>query len=465
MFETFLHNNVEPAQRVDEHILSRFENTEDGFDLWFAEERLWPLQQMDFEGVVATPKELCCLEKILLYIYQLIPNGPPDSKTITERLFLGDTSFVDKIISELVDLGALQIDSAGRLVVTDLGRQCCSRGQLPGKGRKQKLSLCFDPLAHEFPKSLLFPDTEQDHNGDSDLQPIAAAIHQACANRIDLDTVQRVAASQNLLSGGDAVVFSAEPASGEQEPVIIWRHVYVLVFLNEQGKILLRIHDPKSTIDARWFQGVLDRHLKAGYITLADLLGSLAVPAETITNRNGNLSGLSTIAVHKVQDKILSAINNADKSLLIQAQGFGNNGNEHTESLLEAIINAADRGVRCRLLWGGTEINDNIPEHKNIDHRLVSTIERESLIADDIVLAASISKVIFTDDKPAGGILTVGESKRPLVCRKWKEKSIEAWQSGDLAVSTEAAGLQKNNNRITTVVTADAVQQESEVQE
>ena len=158
MIETFLHNNMEQKQKVNEHVLRKYENTENGCDLWFASKCRWPLQELVYNAVVATPKKLCCLEKILLYIYQLMPDSPPDSKTITAKLCLGETSFIDEIISDLVILGALEVNSTGRLVVTPLGHQCCSRGQLPSQGRKQKLPLCFDPVAHTFPQNSFLPD-------------------------------------------------------------------------------------------------------------------------------------------------------------------------------------------------------------------------------------------------------------------------------------------------------------------
>jgi len=467
MLETFLHNNMEQKQKVNKHVLRKYENTENGCDLWFASKCRWPLQELVYNAVVATPKQLCCLEKILLYIYQLIPDSPPDSKTMTTKLCLGETSFIDKIISDLVNLGALEVNSTGRLVVTPLGHQCCSRGQLPSQGRKQKLPLCFDPVAHKFPQNSFLPDETGNGDEGNTCQPIVpvSKLRPAEPYGVNIDRIRLVAALQGLLPGGDAVVFDAEPIEAEQQPALLWREVYVFVFLNEHETISLRVYDPKSKPATEWFQSILDKHLEAGYFTLSYFLGSLILPADMVTNDDGDLSGFSRIPAHEVQDKILSAINNASKSLFMQTRCLGDNGSGHAGSFIEAIKNAAARGVTCRLLWTDTKIKDNIPTHQRIEHRLAPKQTREFLMVDDdnnsLVLVASASQVTLTDNKPAGHILTVGESKRSLVCEKWKEKSIEAWQNGSSPFSTETiAGLQKNNNQITNVVTADTVQKE-----
>ena len=465
MFETFLHNSTGCGQKVDGHVLHKFENIGHDFNLLFAYKRLWPFQQIDFEAIVATPKDLCCLEKTLLYIYQLMPDAPPDSKTITEELALGNTCFVDEITAVLVELGALRADSDGRRVITDLGCECYSRGQIPSKTRKQRLSLCFDPVGHDFPRTLFFTDDDQSCSEGNDCQPIVPTLHRANPNRINLDTIRCVAASQGLLPSDDAVVFNAEPVDGEAEAAMVWREVYVLVFLNDQRQISVRLHDPKSKTATEWFQHVIENHLKGGYISLSGLLSPLAVPGGTDTNGDGDSAGWSRISAHQVQDKILSAINNANECLSIQTRGFGDNGNGDIDRLFEAIKNAAERGVRCSLLWAGIKINGNNLIHENISHCSTPTIDRELLIIDDsIVLATLISQVTLPSGESVGCILTVGESESSLVCHKLKQRFIETWQTGKSPDSRGAAtGLQNNSSQIAKMVTASAVQKESEV--
>ena len=347
------------------------------------------------------------------------------------------------------------------------GHQCCSRGQLPSQGRKQKLPLCFDPVSHKFPENSLLPDETSSCDEGNACQPIVpvSKLRPAEPYGVNIDKIRLVAALQGLLPGGNAVVFDAEPVEAEQQPTLLWREVYVFVFLNEHEKMSLRVYDPKSRPATKWFQSILDKHLEAGYFTLSDFLGSLVLPADIVTNDDGGLSGFSRIPAHEVQDKILLAINNASKSLFIQTRCLGNNSNGRADDLFEAIKNAAARGVSCRLLWTDTKIKDNIPTHEKIEHRLAPKETYEFLMVDDdnngLVLAASASQVTLLDDKPAGHIRTVGESKRSVVCEKWKEKSIEAWQNGNSPFSTEIiASLQKENSQITNVVTADTVQKE-----
>ena len=102
MFETFFNNYIHDRQSVKESTLHKFENTQDGFVLWYARRVRWPLQKIAFKITVSTPRKLCCLEDIILYIYQTMSDNPPETETIARELAIYESAFVDKIIADLV---------------------------------------------------------------------------------------------------------------------------------------------------------------------------------------------------------------------------------------------------------------------------------------------------------------------------------------------------------------------------
>lgn len=450
MFDTFSNNYIAAEQMVDSRILRKFGKAQNSSKLWFACKRGWPLQQLAFNITVATPKKICCLENILLYIYQVMPDNPPDSKTIADELAIGDHSFVDEVVTDLIRLGALKAGQTGRIAITDLGCECHSRGQIPSKSRKQKISLCFDPVKHEFPDRLFLSESDQSRSEGDTFQSIVRDYRVADANRIDLDNIRRVAALQGMLSSEDTVIFDAEP-DDEVEGGICWKGVYVFVFLDDHGQISLCVHDPQSKSVSKWFQDVINDRLKEGSIDFSYLFGPLATDTVAGIDTNGDFDGLSPIPAHQVQEKILTAVNKADEFLSIQAHGSGGNGNRHTDNLWKAIQEVAERGVRCCLLWDGTKINGNIPVHKNIVHRLASTTGYEFLIVDEyIIFAALISQVTLPSGGPAASILMVGQSKDRSVCRKFKQGFLEKCASGKLLDLTKTVvgpqGISQNDN-------------------
>lgn len=440
MFETFSRSYVHSGQRVKERTLRNLENTQDGFRLWYARWVSWPLQKIPFDVTVSTPRKLCSLEDTVLFICQVMPDNPPDTETIARELAIYERAFVDEVITDLVMLGALKIDSTGRTAITQMGCECCSRGQIPSMSRRQKISLCFDPIAQEFLDIPVFSNGDLSCDENAALRCIDANVSFADPNRIDLDTIRRVAASQKLLSDSDAVVFDAEPTEAEDDgqsgPDAGYRDVILLVFLNKQGQINLQVHDPKSKTATRWFRAALDKRLNKEWISR--LLGSLAADANTATatDTNGRIQldgdsiNLSQIPVHSVQEKIIAAVDGAKEDLYIQATGSGDNDGD-TARLTEAIQNAAERGVDCRLLWAGAEINGNIPVHEGIRHRLRSSMGREFLIADNIILAALVSEVTLPADGSAVRLLTVGKSKRSSVHRKLYEEFVVRWWAAE----------------------------------
>jgi len=468
MFETFANNYIAEDERIDSRILDKFGKPQNGSRLWFACRRDWPLQQLTFNITAATPRKLCCLEEILLHIYQVMPDDPPDSQTIADELFIRERYFVDEVITDLIRLGILKVDSSGRTVITDLGYQCYARGEMPSMSRKQRISLCFDTVKHEFPDSLLFSDGSQSSSEGNNFQSIVRDYHVADANRIDLDTIRRAAASQGLLSSDNTVIFDAEPDEVEAEAEICWKEVVVFVFLDDRGRVNLRVHDPKSKSTTRWFQDAIDDRLRQGCIDFSYLFGSLASDIETTAgiDTNGDFAGMLRIPVHQVQEKILSAVDETDEFLSIQARGFGGSGNGHIDDLREAIRNAADRGVRCHLVWAGSKTDSNIPIHDNIEHRLVPAIEYEFLIADDIALIGLATEITLPTGSPAASILTVGRSSESSVRHRLKQRFLEKWEVAKHPVTETFAGSQavsqNDNKQITNETTAGAVSTEKE---
>ena len=303
MSEIFSQAHIEPNQRVEEGILHSLEDCPDGYRLWFARRLAWPLQCIHFDALVATPRKLSSLEKILLYIYQAMQDSPPDIATIAQKLGIKDSFFVNETITELTMLGALQVNSEGRIGITDLGCECHSRGRLPSEPCQKRLSILFDPIAHGFPDEILVFDEDQDGSEDITLEPIDPNFKLADANRIGLETIQKMAKAQGLLSGEDATIFDAKPVETEKsDEEICNRQVYLQIFSNDKEQVKLRVIDPKSASATKWFQQVLDARLEEDRVDLAYLQ---ALPQETISQNDSK-------QITKTTDKTLQtrAMNN-----------------------------------------------------------------------------------------------------------------------------------------------------------
>lgn len=284
MSETFSQSHIGADQQVEEGILHSPGDCQDGYRLWFARRLVWPLQFIYFDAVVATPRKLSSLEKILLYIYQAMQDSPPDSATIAQKLGIKDSFFVNETIRELRMLGALQIDSEGKINITDLGCECHSRGQLPSESSQKQLSLLFDPIAHEFPDEILVFDEDQNDSKDITLEAIDPNFKLADPNRIDIETIQRIAKAQGLVSNEDAVIFDAKPVEIEKaDGQIFNRQINLQVFLNDNEQVKLNVSDPKSRPTTKWFQQVLDARLEEDRVDLAYLQ---TLPQETISQND-----------------------------------------------------------------------------------------------------------------------------------------------------------------------------------
>lgn len=295
MSEIFSQAYIEPDQRVEEGVLHSLEDCPDGYRLWFAPleafpvgpltgfaRRLaplelltglaWPLQFIRFDAVVATPRKLSSLEKVLLHIYQAMHDHPPDSATIAQKLGIKDSFFVNETITELTMSGALQVDSEGKIGITDMGCECHSRGRLPSEPCQKRLLILFDPIAHGFPDEILVFDEDQDNSEDFTLEHIDTDFKSADANRIDLETIQKTEKTQGLLSGEDAVIFDAKPVETEESgEEISSRQIYLRVFSNDKEQVKLCVIDPKSSSATKWFQRILEARLKEGRIDWAYL--------------------------------------------------------------------------------------------------------------------------------------------------------------------------------------------------
>ena len=448
MFKIYFKNYVHPRQSVQESDLRKFENNRDGIVLWYARRVNWPLQEIAFDVTVSTPRKLCCLEDAVLLIYQTMPDNPPDAETIARELAVYERAFVDKIITDLVTLGALKTDPTGRIAITDIGCECYCRGQIPSTRRRQKISLCFDPIAHEFLDSPVFSNGDLDRGENAALHSIDANISFADPDRIDLDTIRRAAISQESLSGSDSVIFDAEPTETDDDeqsgPDVGYRDVVLLIFFNDHGQIHLQVCDSRSKTATKWFQAALDSRLNKEWI--GSLLGSLTADSNTkdATGTNGRIPlngdsfNISQIPAHAVQEKVIAAVDGAKKDLYIQAiSPVGGNG--HTTPLTEAVQNAAERGVRCHLLWDEIGINGNIPVHNGILHRLGSSIGGEFLIANNTILATSVSELILPADGSVVHVLTVGKSGSSSASRKLRERFLAGWENAKPFDPTKSA--------------------------
>jgi len=381
-----------------------------------------------------------------------------------------DSSFIDEIVRDLIRLGALNIDSAGRIAITDLGRECYARSEIPSASRKQKISLCFDPVRHEFVDRPLSARGDQSHSGNEG-KNFQTAVKDLCfadVNRIDLDTIRRVAASQRLLSSEDAFICDAEPDETEPGIQICPREFYLFVFLDDDGRIYLRAHEPSSESATMWFQGALDERLVQRHIDFSHLLGPLAANAEDGADTNGNLDGLCPIPVHRVRERIISAVDEAAESISMQTRGLGASGNGNVEGLSQAIERAAERGVRCRLLWAGTETNRYVPLHDNVEHRSTPTTGTEFLVCgNNKVLAASVSQLKLPTGDPATRVLMAGESEESFIHRRLRQHFANRWQVSEPGSCTDAVVetvSQKQDGQTAGTATAKAVQARKEMQ-
>jgi hypothetical protein len=419
---------------------------------------------MTFNITSTTPKPLSRLDDILLYIYQVMSHDPPDSKTISEELAIRDSYFVDEIVKDLVRLGALSIDSSGRIAITDLGRELHGRGEIPGASRKQKIALCFDPVRHEFPGCMLFSESDQISNSseDDNSQFIVRDLRFADAKRIDLDTIRRVAAAHELLSSEDAFICDAEPDETESGIQICRKEFYLFVFIDGHGRIDLDVHQPSSESATKWFRDALNECLVQGRIDFSGLFGPLAANPADDAGTNGDLDGLCPIPVHQVQEAIISAVDGADDFISMQTYGLEAGDNGHGEKFAEAIQRAAERGVRCRLLWAGTETDRYVSLHEKVEHRSVPTSGTEFMICDgNRVLAAFVSQLRLPAGDLSTRVLTVGESKEPSICRRLCQAFEDGWQAGEARGYADAAvetPLQNQKSPTTSTATPTVVQ-------
>jgi hypothetical protein len=162
-----------------------------------------------------------------------------------------------------------------------------------------------------------------------------------------------------------------------------------------------------------------------------------------------------------VQEKVIAAVDGAKKDLYIQAINPASS-NGHTTALTKAVQNAAERGVRCRLLWDEVGINANVPSHNWIQHRLGSSIGGEFLITNNTILATSVSEVTLSADGSVLHVLTVGKSKGSLACRKLREKFLAEWENAKpfdpAKIAAESVPISQNGKKqITNKVAASAV--------
>jgi len=247
----------------------------------------WPLQELPFRVIEGSPRRFSCLEDILLHIHRVMADNPPDSQTIALELAIQDAFFVDQTLDILISLGLLEKDNAGRLRVTDLGAECHSRGQIPGKARQRIIPIVFDPVGHDFPDVPAGSCNSQGPAEARQISPIGLPHQPAEARCIDLETLKRAAARQGLLPKDESrAIFAAEPAVGESR--VTHREVCLSFFLKDKEQLSIQVHDSENPHATRWFQGVIDSKLKEGRIDMSRLLGSYAI------ERKADVSAMET---------------------------------------------------------------------------------------------------------------------------------------------------------------------------
>ena len=135
------------SQTLDPVAMRRLPKAPDGHQPHLTRRMAWPMQEMRFRALVGTPRQLSAFERILLQIYLTMPNDSPSAKTIADELAIRDSFFVDEVLKDLLELGAVHTDSTSHVAVTDLGWECQRKGHVPSDPRWVNVHLFFDPVA------------------------------------------------------------------------------------------------------------------------------------------------------------------------------------------------------------------------------------------------------------------------------------------------------------------------------
>jgi hypothetical protein len=453
MFETFSKHRSTAAGKLTVESIQGQEDCE----LWYACRAGWPLQELSFNVVEGTPRRLSCLEDILLHIYRVMADDPPDSQTIAHELAIQDRFFVDETLDVLTALGLLAKGAERNLHITDSGAECHSRGQIPGKTRQRIVSVLFDLIGHDFPDITAIASDSQGCAKVRGLERISLAYQLAEASRIDIETLKKAATKQGLLPKDNShTIFAAEPADGNSK--LTYHEVYLSFFLRGKAQLSIEVHDPENPHATRWFQRVIDSKLKDGQIDLGQLLGSLGPDGkshitETATTglpRDIDFGCLDMVPAHMVKDTAIRVVSQAKQDLVMQSRGAGNNG--HAKALFEAVRTAAERGVNCHLLWDGglntsvTELERDILCHQNIRHRKGTPVIQELLLSDTGILLASwpLEVTICGSDLKTVVLLT-GKTSNTLTCKRTAETFAERWDCAEsLDDSEDKTGALQN---------------------
>jgi len=439
MFETFSkHHSTAEGQPMAAPML-----VPEGSKLLCACRVGWPLQELSFRVIEGAPRRLSCLEDILLHIYRAIADDPPDSQTIAHELAIEDAFFVDQTLGVLTALGLLEKNNAGRLHVTDLGGECHSRGQIPGKVRERTISIVFDPIGHDFPDVPAASCNSQGLAESRGISPIGLPCQPVEARRIGLETLRKAATRQGLLPKDESrTIFTAEPAEGE--PRLSHREVHLYGFINGQAQLSIQVEDAEDPLATRWFQRVIDSKLKEGQVGPDHLLGSLAIehkaqirPMETVgSSLDIDLSCLDLVPAHMVKEMVLGLVGKARHGLVIQSRSAGNNG--HAKPLFEAVRTAAERGVDCNLLWDGgladpvTRWQRDILCHQNIRHRKTAPVTQEILVSDfDVLLASWPSEIAIRGSDLKATVPVTGKTSNALTCQRIAETLAQRWDRAE----------------------------------
>lgn len=441
MFETFEHNSNRESGKTPS-CRAQLEN--EGFRPWLWRTFSWPLQRMRFRSQVGTPRELTAFEKILLLVYVTMREKPPHPDAVATELHIGDTFFVEQILQDLADLGAIEWRPNTAARITDMGWECQRRGQIPSQRREKIFPIVFDPVTGEFPDiQIELPDSVPS-NPKPPADAIVSQFYPADPRRVDLESVQSAAAAQKVTAAEHgSVIFTAKPVSRvnndsqktcqakSESPEIHWQDVRLIMLINDQGAMALDIEAPSVLRD--WLRRAISRPKVLKQINCRKMLGTLEIPtvpkeeSEDIHNENKTIHWVAATHVH---DEILSAINKARNELTMQCRHT--TGNPAGE-LTKAVLRAAGRGVQCRLLWDTPDPSDTHSKlserfaHDNLEIR-ISPVDRELLIVDGkLLMASSVFRIQLPFIEQSLPVLRMWISKDSKICGEYRQVLESAW--------------------------------------
>jgi hypothetical protein len=185
----------------------------------------------------------------------------------------------------------------------------------------------------------------------------------------------------------------------------------------------------------RWFGKTLDARILSGAVDWAHLLGTLALSDDACDHSDTRLllpvDARGCMSAVSVQPEVIAAVSKAQNELLMQCRDFPG---DNAAPLERALLQAANRGVKCRLLWDMTHTPslppaDGYPTHANIENR-TATLSQEILLADEeVAIGSSACPVHLPGGAGAMPVLLAARMDTPRVCGTVSVAFQEAWES------------------------------------